>query len=70
MVARCLAFARDAGYVRMVLSTHESHRAACALYARTGWSLTAAAPVRSYGRGGRQDWEIGLAGLALSGARG
>lgn len=71
MVARCRAFARDAGYARMILSTHESHRAACALYVRTGWSLTAAAPVRSYGRDlVRQDWEIGLAGLALTPGRG
>jgi GNAT superfamily N-acetyltransferase len=71
MVARCLAFARAAGYARMILSTHESHRAACALYARMGWTLTGAAPVHSYGRDLiRQDWEIGLAGLALAPSRG
>ncbi|MFP4404549.1 MAG: hypothetical protein ACLFPZ_03015 [Rhodosalinus sp.] len=68
---RCLAVARDVGDARMILSTHESHRAACALHARTGRSLTAAALVPSYGRDlVRQDREIGLAGLALSGARG
>jgi len=33
----CMGFARARGYRGMILSTHESHRAACALYARTGW---------------------------------
>jgi RimJ/RimL family protein N-acetyltransferase len=61
MLDRCLAFAREAGYARIVLSTHESHRAACALYARSGWRLVASHPVRSYGRDlVRQDWEMPL----------
>lgn len=42
-------FARSVGYRRMVLGTHESHRAACALYARAGFSLTHSHPVRSFG---------------------
>ena len=29
----CMEYARDTGYARMVLWTHESHRAACALAA-------------------------------------
>ncbi|RBI86767.1 GNAT family N-acetyltransferase [Rhodosalinus halophilus] len=61
MLGRCVAFAREAGYARIVLSTHESHRAACALYARSGWRLVASHPVRSYGRDlVRQDWEMPL----------
>ncbi|MEM8654543.1 MAG: GNAT family N-acetyltransferase [Pseudomonadota bacterium] len=46
----CMGFARAAGYDGMTLWTHESHRAACALYARTGWQLVASKPVRSFGR--------------------
>ena len=45
----CLGFAREAGYRRIALWTHESHRAACALYARNGFALTASKPVRSFG---------------------
>jgi GNAT superfamily N-acetyltransferase/DNA-binding MarR family transcriptional regulator len=57
----CIAFARDKGYTRMVLWTHESHRAACALYARNGWRLVRSAPARAYGQDVvDQDWEIAL----------
>lgn len=49
MLAGCMGFARAAGYRDMVLSTHESHRAACALYASAGWQITGSRPVRSYG---------------------
>lgn len=57
----CLAFARAAGYRRMVLWTHESHRAACALYARNGWQLRRATAGRAYGQDVvDQDWEIML----------
>lgn len=45
----CTAFARDAGYQRMTLWTHAEHRAACALYARSGWDLTDSKPVHSFG---------------------
>ncbi|MBE9636555.1 GNAT family N-acetyltransferase [Salipiger pacificus] len=45
----CLGFARDAGYHRMTLWTHESHRAACALYAKNGFSLVSSTPVTSFG---------------------
>ncbi|WP_375689822.1 GNAT family N-acetyltransferase [Pseudooceanicola sp. LIPI14-2-Ac024] len=51
MLAAALDVARANGARRMVLWTHESHRAACALYARTGWVEGARRPVRSYGRG-------------------
>ncbi len=57
----CLGFARAAGYRRMVMWTHESHRAACALYARNGWRLVRSAPAQAYGRDVvDQDWEIAL----------
>jgi GNAT superfamily N-acetyltransferase/ribosomal protein S19E (S16A) len=57
----CLAFARAQGYRRMMLWTHESHRAACALYARNGWRLVRSASGRAYGQDVvDQDWEITL----------
>jgi DNA-binding MarR family transcriptional regulator len=57
----CLGFARAAGYRRMVLWTHESHRAACALYARNGWRLASSRASRAYGQDVvDQDWEITL----------
>jgi GNAT superfamily N-acetyltransferase len=61
MLETCMGFAREAGYRRMVLGTHESHRAACALYARTGWRCVASHPVRSFGVDlVEQRWEIDL----------
>jgi len=43
----------------MQLATHESHRAACALYARNGWRIATSHPVRSYGCDlVEQTWEI------------
>ncbi|WP_318248251.1 GNAT family N-acetyltransferase, partial [Xinfangfangia pollutisoli] len=44
-----LGFARAAGYRRMVLWTHESHRAAGRLYAKNGFALTASTPARAFG---------------------
>ncbi|MEL6644077.1 MAG: helix-turn-helix domain-containing GNAT family N-acetyltransferase [Pseudomonadota bacterium] len=49
MLEACLRFARDAGYARMALWTHESHRAACALYEASGFVLTGSKPTRSFG---------------------
>ena len=49
MLGECLGFARAAGYRRMTLWTHESHRAACALYAAAGFSCVRSGPVRSFG---------------------
>ena len=55
----CLGFARAAGYRRLELWTHESHRAACALYARNGFRLVGSRPVRSFGQDlVEQTWEI------------
>lgn len=57
----CRDFARAKGYRRVVLWTHESHRAACALYARNGWRLVRSTPALAYGQAVvDQDWEIAL----------
>lgn len=54
----CMGFAHDVGYSRMTLWTHESHRAACALYAKNGFSLVSSVPVTSFGvRLVEQHWE-------------
>ena len=50
LLAQCMSFARDAGYQGMQLWTHESHQAACALYARNGWTLSDSKAVHSFGQ--------------------
>ncbi|SMX42398.1 GNAT family N-acetyltransferase [Maliponia aquimaris] len=61
MLQACMGFARDCGYRRMVLWTHESHRAACALYERAGWWLVRSEPKRSFGVDVvEQGWEVTL----------
>lgn len=61
LLEACMGFARNAGYRRMVLWTHESHRAACALYARAGWRMVSSAPGRDFGQDViDQHWEIDL----------
>ncbi|MEP4194076.1 MAG: GNAT family N-acetyltransferase [Aliishimia sp.] len=50
LLAQCMEFARDSGYAGMQLWTHESHRAACALYLSAGWVLTESHPVHSFGQ--------------------
>ncbi|MFT7595371.1 MAG: GNAT superfamily N-acetyltransferase [Paracoccaceae bacterium] len=49
LLTTCMNFARDAGYHDMRLWTHESHKAACALYASFGWQLVDSKPVHSFG---------------------
>lgn len=57
----CLGFARNAGYEAMRLWTHESHRAACALYSKNGFRCVASEPVHSFGVDlVEQTWEIDL----------
>lgn len=57
----CLGYARERGYSRMVLWTHESHRAACALYQKAGFRCTRSEPVHSFGVDlVEQAWEIDL----------
>ncbi len=61
LLAACLQFAREAGYASMGLWTHESHKAACALYAAAGFRLLSSVPVRSFGQDlVEQQWEITL----------
>lgn len=61
MLDTCMGFARAQGYRHMKLWTHESHRAAGALYAKTGWHLMSSAPVVSFGQPLiEQHWEITL----------
>jgi len=59
MLKYCMGFARAQGYAAMQLWTHESHRAAGALYRRRGWRLTDSRPVISFGKANvEQTWEI------------
>lgn len=61
MLNTCMGFARDSGYRDMALWTHESHRAACALYRASGWQLTGSKKVHSFGCDlVEQSWEIRL----------
>jgi GNAT superfamily N-acetyltransferase len=50
LLATCTDFARRTGYRRMTLWTHETHRAACRLYAADGFVCTDSRPVRSFGQ--------------------
>lgn len=61
MLTLCTDFARARGYDKMVLWTHESHAAACALYDSFGFEMTASRPVHSFGQPlVEQNWEIAL----------
>jgi DNA-binding MarR family transcriptional regulator/predicted N-acetyltransferase YhbS len=59
----CISYARETGYRRMVLWTHESHEAACALYRKNGFSLDSSVPVTSFGVDlVEQQWSVPLTG--------
>ncbi|WP_170577424.1 GNAT family N-acetyltransferase [Ruegeria arenilitoris] len=61
MLDTCMGYARGAGYAEMRLWTHESHRAACALYRANGWQLLDSKPVHSFGVDlVEQSWKIRL----------
>jgi len=61
MIEDCMAFARDRGYRRMVLWTHKSHLAACALYEKYGWRVTGEAAATAFGAEViDQHWECDL----------
>ena len=49
LLETCMKFAQAKGYAGMELWTHESHKAACALYQKAGWDCVAAEPVHSFG---------------------
>lgn len=50
LLETCMGFAKDRGYQGMQLWTHESHKAACALYKAHGWQLESTKPVHSFGQ--------------------
>ena len=59
LIAACMDWAKAQGYGRMELWTHESHEAACALYAAHGWHLVRSEAVKSFGvELVEQSWEI------------
>ncbi|MEQ8898618.1 MAG: GNAT family N-acetyltransferase [Roseovarius sp.] len=61
LLETCLAFTKASGYRRLRLWTHESHRAACALYMARGFTCESSVPVRSYGQALiEQSWTIEL----------
>ncbi len=61
LLAQAMAWAKAQGYATMELWTHESHRAACALYARSGWRMVRSEPARAFGVDVvDQFWEITL----------
>lgn len=49
LLEECIAFAKATGNTRLTLWTHESHRAACALYEARGFRKTATKPSHSFG---------------------
>ena len=61
LLAECMGWAKAQGYARMELWTHESHRAACALYAATGWQMIRSEPGEAFGQQVvDQFWEVTL----------
>ena len=50
MLDHCLDFARARGYRRIVLWTHASHRAACALYQARGFVMQQESPAQAFGQ--------------------
>ena len=61
LLTQCMTFAKNAGYSDMQLWTHESHKAACALYQTFGWTLVSSKPVHSFGVDLiEQSWRIDL----------
>ncbi len=49
LLSLCLDHARAQGFKRMTLWTHESHRAACALYEKADFTCVSSRPVHSFG---------------------
>jgi GNAT superfamily N-acetyltransferase len=61
LIEACIGYARGRGYRSMVLWTHESHAAACALYRAYGFEMTDSRPVRSFGQDLiEQNWRLTL----------
>ncbi len=61
LLATCIAYARDKGYREIVLWTHASHKAACALYEKAGFDLIDSRAVTSFGQPLiEQTWKLKL----------
>jgi GNAT superfamily N-acetyltransferase len=61
LLTLCLDHARAHGFKRLTLWTHESHRVACALYTKAGFTCATSKPVRSFGVDlVEQEWTIDL----------
>lgn len=61
LLSECMGWAKAQGYARMELWTHESHRAACALYAAAGWQMIRSEPAEAFGQQVvDQFWEVTL----------
>ena len=61
LLEQCIAHARKHGFHTLRLWTHESHKAACTLYTKYGFSCTTSKPVRSFGVDlVEQTWELAL----------
>jgi len=61
LLSECMGWARAQGYHRMELWTHESHRAACALYAEAGWRMTGQEATHAFGQDVvDQFWQVDL----------
>ena len=61
LIEACIQDAREAGYQKMVLWTHESHEAACALYAKSGFKVTSSETCIEFGVPSvSQNWEMTL----------
>ncbi len=48
LLEMALSHAKSKGYAKMVLATHESHRAACAMYAKAGFFLVSSEPSQAF----------------------
>lgn len=61
LLAECMGFAREKGFAKMMLYTHKSHTAACALYEKAGWKCIRSFPVENFGqRLEEMWWEVDL----------
>jgi GNAT superfamily N-acetyltransferase len=61
LLTACIDHARTKGFRRMVLWTHASHSAACALYRKTGFVCDRSQPVTSFGVPLiEQEWSLDL----------
>ena len=61
LLDKCINHARATGHHTLRLWTHESHRAACALYTKNGFDCTQSKPVTSFGVDlVEQTWDLDL----------